>query len=155
MKKKIFLKWANAKKALFILLGITITIINNSFAESQNNGLSAVLQNISPVVSNTNTSIIENTGGSTNNQGFNVFKKDQQLELLVERYQKSAWAANAAKLSEKALMQEYVALDALQNYLSIQQQQKQQRVQALLSTYQALKTQEAFKKQLKQDPAKK
>jgi hypothetical protein len=74
-----------------------------------------------------------------------IFKKDKHLEQLVANYQQSKWAAKTAKLTEKALIQEYLALQALQTYLEVQQQQKQQRIQALMSSYQALKTQEAFK----------
>lgn len=76
---------------------------------------------------------------------FDVFKHQAQLQKMIDNYQNPDWAKQLPRLSERALTQEYIAIESMQNYLTLQQQQKQQKIQALLSAYQALKTQQAFK----------
>jgi len=71
----------------------------------------------------------------------NVIRENFLQKEFFTRFYQPPWHKSLVDKTPKALEQEYLQLQMLQNYLTHEQMKKQARIEAMLATYVALKQQ--------------
>ncbi len=71
----------------------------------------------------------------------NVIRENFLQKEFFQRFYQAPWHKSLVDKTPKALEQEYLQLQMLQNYLTHEQMKKQARIEAMLATYVALKQQ--------------
>jgi hypothetical protein len=117
---------------LFLCLNINITPVfaqNTSASEANSSSTS------------TASATQENTNKSAKNQSSYALYKEE----INKRFKGGDWEKDLTKLSERALIQEYVRIIGISNHLANMNMEKKQRIEALLATYTAIQMQNKAK----------
>ncbi len=80
------------------------------------------------------SSLLAQTSATENQSAYSLYKQE-----INKRFSNKQWEQGLTSLSERALLQEYAKMIGMANHLNYMQNQRQQRIEALLATYSALK----------------
>ena len=129
INKKLFLI---IMRLIYILISILLNVTNIKVHAQTNNSNHI---NVSAIKSNTNV--------------INNFEKKSSYALykneINQRFKGGAWEQDLTKLSDRALMQEYVRIIGISNHLASMNIEKKQRIEALLATYTSMQLQSKMK----------